>query len=531
MKKDAVSSSSIVDLQRQPAALSKKKGQRYGLAVTYAAIVAFCAFLVFSNRNLVAFLPTSSSTLLFDALVAQEREECSPSNTQACPANYKSRASQQHKKPLNVLLLYADDWRHDSIGSASGGVVRTPFLDSLANRGIQFTHNCVTTAVCWISRATLYMGQYMSRHNTTKMVEPYFYQYWNESFVRHLQTKAGYHVGHVGKWHFANYGKIERLWNYSTSYYGRHWFPRHGKGNGQIHVTKRNEEDAIDFLSKRPKDQPFFLGVCFFAPHAVDHEPEQYFPQNTSMEWYNTTTIPKSPSATNEAWKKMPSFFTDGNEGRRRWRGRFETEDKHQRMMKNYFRLISEVDETSARIVQELENQGILNETLIIFTTDNGLFHAEHGLAGKWYPHQESIRVPLIIQDPRMDQKDHGTTKDDFTLSVDLASTILGAANLPPAPRMQGRDIAELYLDNANDWREEFFYEHPTHLNKGRIPGSTALVRKDWKYMRWTDYEEEQLFDLKNDPYELNDIFDVHQNSSLLKEMRARHNELQASAK
>ena len=94
----------------------------------------------------------------------------------------------------------------------------------------------------------------------------------------------------------------------------------------------------------------------------------------------------------------------------------------------------------------------------------------------------------------------------------------------------QGRDIAELYLDSASDWREEFFYEHPTHLSKGRIPGSTALVRKDWKYMRWIDFELEQLFDLKNDPHELNDLIDLYTNSTLVNELRTRHNELQALA-
>jgi arylsulfatase len=518
---------------------SKQPYKRFTHAVAAGTILAICAFLVAKNQKFVfQFIPASET--VFQALVADERleqqdvknnqqrlsKQCHPSENHTCPTVPKQR---KPHKPLNILLLYGDDWRHDSLGSASQGFVQTPFLDSLANRGIRFTHNCVTTAICWISRATLYMGQYMSRHKTTTIRVPHFYEYWNDSFVRLLQTEAGYHVGHVGKWHFNNFERIQSLWNYSTSYQGHHWFSQPGTKE-KIHVTKRNEKDALEFLATRPKDQPFFLGVCFFAPHAVDHEPEQYFPQPTSMGWYNNTTIPKADSATDDAWKRMPQFFTDSNEGRIRWRWRFETEVKHQSMMKNYYRLISEIDETSRRIVQELADQGILNETLVIFTTDNGLFHAEHGLAGKWYPHEESIRVPLIIQDPRMDPSHHGTTNDDFTLSVDLATTILGAANVSPHPRMQGRDISELYLNSATDWREEFFYEHPTHLSKGRIPGSTALVRKDWKYMRWIDFGLEQLFDLKNDPHELNDLIDLYSNSTLVNELRTRHNELQALA-
>jgi len=197
-------------------------------------------------------------------------------------------------------------------------------------------------------------------------------------------------------------------------------------------------------------------------------------------------------------------------------------------MMKNYYRLISEIDQTSERIVQELEAQGVLNETLIIFTTDNGLFHAEHGLADKFYPHQESIRVPLIIKDPRMEDDSRNTTPEDFTLSVDLASTILRAANIKPGPRMQGRDLAEIYLEAVDDWRNEFYYEHPTIFGIDKIPGSTALVQKDWKYMRWTDFALEQLFDLKNDPFELNDLIYTYSNSSFLEELRSRHDELQA---
>ncbi len=110
-------------------------------------------------------------------------------------------------------------------------------------------------------------------------------------------------------------------------------------------------------------------------------------------------------------------------------------------MMKNYYRLATEVDATCGVVLNELEKQGVLDNTLVIFTTDNGYYHGEHGLADKWYPHQESIRVPLIIEDPRMPRDRQGTTNDDFTLSVDLAPTILAAAGIAAPKQMQGRDI------------------------------------------------------------------------------------------
>jgi arylsulfatase A-like enzyme len=249
------------------------------------------------------------------------------------------------KKPLNILLLYGDDWRHDSLGSASNGLVKTPFLDKLATEGIRFTHNCVTTSVCWISRATLYSGLYVSRHNSTQPTTPHFYKGWNQTFPFLLREK-GYYFGHVGKWHFDTSFLNERM-DWKRMYYGRHWYETK---EGMIHSTKRNEQDALDFLRERPKDQPFCLTVCFFTPHSQDGHPEQYLPQNESMSMYVDDTIPLAPSATEEAWKKMPTFFEDLNEGRHRWRLRFDTLEKYQKMMKNYYRLISEIDSTSGEI-------------------------------------------------------------------------------------------------------------------------------------------------------------------------------------
>ena len=134
------------------------------------------------------------------------------------------------------------------------------------------------------------------------------------------------------------------------------------------------------------------------------------------------------------------------NEGRVRWHWRFDTPEKYQEMMKNYYRLATEVDATCGRVLEELKKQGVLDNTLVIFTTDNGYFHGEHGLADKWYPYQESIRVPLIVRDPRMPPAKRGGTNDDFALNVDLAPTILAATGIAAPATMQGRDLAPLYL-------------------------------------------------------------------------------------
>ena len=426
---------------------------------------------------------------------------------------------------LNVVLLYADDWRHDSLGVAGNPVVKTPNIDQLAAEGIRFTQNCVTTSICGVSRANLYTGQWMSRHGNRGF--GMWKTPWEDTYLG-LLKKHGYYVGHVGKWH--NGGIPKDKFDFAVAYHGRHWY--NTDEYGKIHVTKRNEKDAVKFLKERPKDQPFYLTVAFFATHAEDGHKDQFLPQPDSMELYQDMKIPVPANATEASWERLPEFFDEKNEGRNRWHWRFDDPAKYQRMMKNYYRLATEVDATCGVLLKELEAQGVLSNTLVIFTTDNGYYHGEHGLADKWYPHQESIRVPLIIADPRMPKKLHGSTNDDFTLSVDLAPTILSAAGIPASKVMQGQDIAPLYLSNDQPkWRTEFFYEHPTLRSKDFIPASEALVRKEWKYMYWPEDDVEQLFDLQADPREENDLAGDPAHAKKLTEMRERFRELKEEAK
>lgn len=427
---------------------------------------------------------------------------------------------------MNILVLYADDWRHDTLGAAGNPIVQTPTLDQLASEGIRFTQNCVTTSICGVSRASLYTGQWMSRHGN-RGFRPWKTP-WEETYPGLLRA-AGYHVGHVGKWHNGQF-PVQHF-DFGRSYYGTHWIQE--IDGTKIHVTQKNERDALEFLRTRPANRPFCLTVAFFATHAEDQNPLQFLPQPSSMQLYADVVIPVPENATQESFERLPEFVgNEKNEGRNRWHWRFDTPEKYQSMMKNYYRLASEVDTTCGRILAELKEQGVLENTLVIFTTDNGYYHAEHGLADKWYPHQESIRVPLIIRDPRLASSKKGATNDDFTLNVDLAPTILVAGRLEPPVSMQGRDISPLYLAGADtQWRDEFFYEHPTIKNAEFIPASEALVRRDWKYFYWPDFQREQLFNLREDPQEELDLASGKMHERELKEMRARFVELKAAAK
>jgi len=432
----------------------------------------------------------------------------------------KSDRPTEKKKPMNILLLYADDWTAKTLGAAGNNVVKTPVLDKLAKEGVRFSENCVTTSICWVSRATLFTGLYMARHNTT--MPQYFYANW-KFCLYNLLKEHGYHVGHVGKlgiWAPFDHSTVDYFvndegWHYQTI------------NDHNWHITEKNEHDSIDFLRTRNKTKPFFLNTAFYATHAVDGGvSKQYHPQNRSMSMYHNATMPTPVTATLKAYNDMPYFFDQSNEGRARWRWRYNTPDKFQHMMKNYYRMASEVDSACGAIMEELRKQGELDNTLIMFTTDNGNFHGEHGLADKWYPHQESIRVPLIIKDPRMPVDKAGMVNEDFTLNVDLAPTILSAAGVQPPREMMGRDMSDLYLKEDANWRTEFFYEHPMHKDRNFIPASEALVRKDYKYFLWPDWQMEQLFNMKKDPYEERDIINETEHRTILNEMRKRFLEL-----
>lgn len=431
------------------------------------------------------------------------------------------------RPPLNVVLLLADDWRHDTLGAAGHPVVRTPNLDRLAAGGVRFTHAYVTTAICGVSRASILTGQWMSRHGCRGF--DIFRTPWTETYPAVLRANGDW-VGHVGKWHNGAFPAAEYDFGEGRITPMRHWIPQ--PDGTAVHVTRRNGLDALDFLRTRPEGRPFCLTVAFFAPHAEDGDPRQYLPQPESLADYRDAEIPLPPTATDEAFRALPPFLAnERQEGRRRWRWRFDTTERYRESMRNYFRLVTEVDSACGAVIAELERQGELDRTLVVFTTDNGYFHGEHGLADKWYPFEEAIRVPLIVRDPRLAADRRGTTVDAIALNVDLAPTILAAAGCAAPSGMQGRDLAPLYLaDRPPAWRTDFLYEHPTISSVDFIPSSRAVVRRDRKYIEWPDFGFVQLFDLEVDPGETRDLGADPASAAERAGMGRRMRELEAAA-
>ena len=453
-------------------------------------------------------------------------------------------------KRMNVVFFYADDWTMKVMGKLDKRV-KTPNIDAMADNGMIFTNNCVTTSVCWASRATLLTGTYLGVHKHSFPYDNNLFEnkVWSDTLYAKMRKgsgssgpscRDGYYTGLFGKWHGLEIeDEFKEAFDEVKVYYGNHWEERDGK---MQHVTELNKKDSIQFLNNwqerfgdKKEKQPFFLTASFFATHARDGEFPSYQPQNsTRLNIYpDSIEITPPKTATEEHYQRLPRFLIDGNnEGRTRWKKRFEPKD-FQSNIKDIYAMATEVDEAVGEIIEKIKSLGVYDETILIFTTDNGNLHGEHGLAEKWYPFEESMRVPLVIQDPRMPKNRRGTMSDAWTLNVDLAPTILGAANIPLSDFMQGRDISDLYLNNNDaytslsvdelkkkvEWRNEWFYEFNMgkendgldHPWQAFIDASFALVNDEWKYVYWPQHNYEQLFHRSVDPFDewdlLNKIF------------------------
>ena len=413
----------------------------------------------------------------------------------------------------NILFIISDDQSWHSAGFAGDPVVKTPNLDRLAADSVVFTRAAVTTSICMVSRASMLTGQWLSRMGGSRVTP----QSWPDTWPARLRA-AGYNGGHIGKVHVT--GQEASGYDFWAGRHGYAWL-NDGMG-GKIHSIQKDTDEALRFLHSRPKDKPFFLQVAYTVPHAEDGDPQQYLPMPQEKPLYTNDTEPVPETATEEHWLRLPSFFrTEKNESRHRWQKRFDTPEKYQTYTKNYLRLISGMDRSIGTILDALRAEGCAENTIVVFTGDNGYFLGEHGLADKWYAYEESLRVPLVVHDPRLPAARRGQRCDDWVLNVDFAPTFCALAGLPPPAAMQGRNLLPLLRGQVpTDWRIDFLYQFK--WGSESIPASEGVCSKDWKYIRWVVSGTEELFDLRSDPHEAHNLAPDPAHAADLARLRAR---------
>ena len=429
--------------------------------------------------------------------------------------------------PPNIIFLLTDDQRHDALSYAGNPVLETPNMDELAQQGVYFQNAFVTTSICAMSRASILTGQYARRHDIWDFGESLTNEQYENTYPA-LLKKAGYTTGFIGKFGVGNIPQA------TAAKYFDYWRGFNGQGsyqanyNGQpIHLTEKIGHHAVEFLAAQTDtDQPFLLSISFKAPH-VEGDPGYFLPDEAYAQLYQSANIDKPIAAGDQYFEYFPGDFIKNKNGavnvaRKRWQDRFSSGEKFQANVKKYYQLIHGVDVVVGRIMDQLNTLGLADNTIIIFTSDNGFYLGEYGFAGKWYGSDPSIRVPMIIFDPRPGAP-KGKVIENMVLNIDLAPTMLSMAGVAQPASMQGEDLTPLMTGNALSWRTEFLYEHlwPSS-NAYYIPSSEGVVTEKHKYMKYflnRDFDDvmfEELYDRTLDENEVsNKIEDTNYKETL----------------
>lgn len=423
------------------------------------------------------------------------------------------------ERPPNILFLLTDDQRWDTLGILGNAAIQTPNMDRLAREGVLFENNFVTTSICAVSRASLFTGLYARCHGIHGFQTPLSDELHAMSYPVRLREN-GYRSGFIGKYGVGGADDLPAdRFDYFEGFAGQgRYFNQ--VGGETVHLTKIFGQQALDFLGGCTADQPFHLSISFKSPHVQDGV-EPYFlsdPEYDSL--YADLEFEPFPENAPRYFEELPDFLKT-SENRVRWEQRFATPEMWQESMRRYYRLLYGVDVQIGRILSDLEQRGWLDNTVILFTGDNGFYLGERGLAGKWYMHEESIRTPLVIRDPRSPGT-AGTRRPEMTLNIDLCPTMLGLAGLEAPPSMNGRDLGPLVKGESPEWRGEWFYEHL--FEHPRIPKSEGVRTTRWKYFQFVEQEPplEFLYDLQEDPEEGHNLASNEDSAADLEAMRGR---------
>ena len=389
---------------------------------------------------------------------------------------------------------------------------------------MRFTNCFCTTSICCTSRASFLSGQYARRHHIWGFQTHFTAEAFAKTFPA-LVRRAGYRTGFIGKWGGSD-PLPEGEYDYWAGFARQGSYFQNDDPSKDEHLTRRLTNKALEFLEQCSDDEPFCLQLSYKAPHCQDrHDPQ--FPYDTSLEnLYSDVQIPPPSSASRADFERLPKFLQN-SEARRRWTLRFDGDEMYQESVKAYYRLITGVDISVGKILDALRHHGFDRNTVVIFVSDNGYYLGEHGLAGKWFMHEPSIRLPLIIYDPRLPEERHGATQDEMVLNIDIAPTILSVARIAPPTSMQGRNLMPLVRGTpVARWRSEFLYEHL--LKHSAIAQTEGVRTQRWKYVRYPSEKPvyEELFDLASDPGEENNLAKNEKWRDKLVELRTRCNRL-----
>lgn len=467
----------------------------------------------------------------------------------------------------NIVFILTDDQRHDELGCTGDPIVKTPHIDRLARDGVLFESSFVTSSSCLPNRTSLLTGQWERRHtvgwDSRSALSP---DQWAGTFPMVLK-RHGYTTAYLGK----NHTPGLRYWDFDY-YYGNRlghlgFYPKPNQpifgnarsdtqpeilGEGAANFLERDSvfvqragDNAGAFLRDRPKDKPFLLYLCFNVPHGAGTGSMQQRPTDDPL--YRTSyrgemdRIPPPAGYVAEKDLKAPKIPPAVYSGKQisQYDYRLSLDTLREQRVR-ICETVTGIDRVVGQIQAQLQRLGVADNTIIIYSSDNGILHGEHGYGGKCLLYDPSIRVPLIIQDPRLPAERRGRRVKDLVISADVAPTLLELCGLTVPASMQGRSLGPLLRGEAVAWRRDFFCESLILLQD--YPVIQGVRSADWKYIRYwpnrpvpSDYREllnlglggetpayEELFNLAADPLEQHNLTGDPQHQAQLATMRVR---------
>jgi N-acetylglucosamine-6-sulfatase len=430
----------------------------------------------------------------------------------------------QGVRPRNIIFILTDDHRYDALGFLKGQkFLETPHLDSLARDGAYIKNAFVTTALCSPSRASILTGKYAHKHrivdNNTAIPRG------TEFFPQHLQ-KAGYATGFFGKWHMGGsddnpqpgFDKWVSFLGQGTYLPSKNGLNIDGKKVAQKgYITDELTDYALGWLDTIATDKPFFMYLSHKAVHA-EFEPA---PRHKGRYQDAKFEPPPTMAATGEMARNRPMWVQNQ---RNSWHGveyPYHSDLDIGEYYKRYAETLLAVDDSIGRVLDALRKRGQLDSTLIIYMGDNGFAFGEHGLIDKRTAYEESMRVPMLVRCPELFSG--GKTIEPVIANIDVAPACLAAAGLEAPSTYDGASFLPILQGTQVPWRESLLYEYYWERNFPQTPTIHALRGDRFKYIRYHGiWDLNELYDIREDPYETNNLINDPKHANTVKEMNAR---------
>jgi len=430
----------------------------------------------------------------------------------------------------SFLFVYADDQRWDALSAVQREQgergrfpwLETPNLDRLAAGGVRFRNAFVVCALCSPSRAAFLTGRYNHQNGVANNHTPFPA---GQATVASLLRAAGYKTGYVGKWHMGQDKGQRPGFDHSASYIA------HGRYddcpfevNGERRETKGWVDDvstdfAIEFL-KESRGKPFLLMVGYKSPHGPFTPPERLAKKYAEAE---PRPVPNLSAVAPYRGKFAPPRQEKKAKNKKKKEAQADSggapSGPRPEMVRNYFRTITGIDENVGRLLAALDELALAEDTVVVYSSDNGFYLGEHGLGDKRSAYDEAMRIPLLWRYPRLGGK--GRTIDAMALNIDLAPTFLDLAGVAPPASIQGRSWRPILEGKPADWRRSFLYEYFYERNFA-VPTVLAVRTQAAKLIRYPGHDDwTEVYDLKADPYETRNLAADPERKKLLDELQA----------